>query len=114
MIELVFSSNPALAPRASLKAANSRAASRRARLRTIFYALKQKPHTVVELTVSLRIADPRSEIRYLRDLGVRVADRRIYHRNDGGAHKQYWIEAATPLPPELQEPQDPQSEKHTQ
>lgn len=46
-------------------------------------------HSVIEIAMRLRIADPRSEIRNLRNKGVNVLD--YWEAGRDGKYKRYYI-----------------------
>lgn len=48
--------------------------------------------SVVDLTLQLRIADPRAVIRQIRDAGINVQDE--WCKANGKKYKRYWVQMA--------------------
>lgn len=48
--------------------------------------------SVVDLTLQLRIADPRAVIRQIRDAGISVQDE--WCKSNGKKYKRYWVQMA--------------------
>lgn len=48
-----------------------------------------KRYSVLEITIKTRIADPRSVIRTLRQMGIIILDE--WKGKDGAKYKRYWI-----------------------
>lgn len=58
--------------------------------RRVFNLLSFGKRSVVDITLQLRIADPRAVIRQIRDVGITVKDE--WCTTEGGKrYKRYWV-----------------------
>lgn len=62
-----------------------------ARQKNVENLLREGKHSVTDITIKLRYADPRSYIRYLRDKGVNVRDEWVEKKDS--RYKIYWIDS---------------------
>lgn len=61
--------------------------------RRVFNLLSIGKRSVVDITLQLRIADPRAVIRQIRDVGITVRDE--WCTTEGGKrYKRYWVPMA--------------------
>lgn len=61
--------------------------------RRVFNLLSLGKRSVVDITLQLRIADPRAVIRQIRDVGITVKDE--WCTTEGGKrYKRYWVPTA--------------------
>lgn len=61
--------------------------------RRVFNLLSFGKRSVVDITLQLRIADPRAVIRQIRDVGITVQDEWCT-TEDGKRYKRYWVPTA--------------------